>query len=357
MEIHRASYEEIQSLLKDLQEDLLFTLMASDKELFHSNVIGRIFSKNARVKEEFFKKYSTKDELQEKSVVMREYKHIDLFLQHPGFNSLAIENKLFSDLGDNQLDRYSESLKSLKSDWHGLILTLKTLHMGHLSDVIRKKWKIITYGEFANFLRDQIDSIVGDEFEKQFIFRYIKLIQRLDQLTSLLVPSLNDTRLELSEDVSGNIQTSINKMRYRLIAEEIRIACHRNLGSADFKVGYGISHSRPFLEVEFKLKDGNNLGWQYQEGQFRLFARCNNLTGKGKHDARTKFALLNYPDWFDFGGLSLFSTSDFLIRPADPLKLLKFDPNFVYKYAKTSELSMGDLIDISKILSVRAEHR
>lgn len=357
MESQRASYEEIKSLLKDLNEDLLFTLMASDKELFHSNVIGRIFSKNFAVKEAFFKKYSFIDESQKKSEVIREYKHIDLFLQHPGFHAIAIENKLFSDLGDNQLDRYSDSLKSLKSEWHGLILTLKTLHTDHLSDAIRKKWKIITYGEFADFLRDQIDSLFVEDFEKQFIFRYIKLIERLDQLTSLLVPLASDPRLELSEDISGAIKTSINKMRYRLIAEEIRIACHRKLGSTDFKVGYGISHSRPFLEVEFKLKDGNDLGWQYQEGQFRLFARCNNLTGKGKHDARARFALSNYPDWFDFAGLSHFFANDILVRPADPLKLLKFDPNFVYRYAKTSKLSMGDLIEISKILAVRAEHR
>lgn len=357
MDSHRASYEEIKSLLKDLNEELLFALMASDKELFHSNVIGRIFAKNDKVKEEFFKKYSAKHESQKKSMVIREYKHIDLFLQHPGFNAIAIENKLFSDLGDNQLDRYSDSLKSLKSDWHGLVLTLKTLHMGHLSEDIREKWRIITYGEFASFLKDQIDEIVVDEFEKQFIFRYIKLIENLDQLTSLLTPSIRDPRLELSEEISGNIQTSINKMRYRLIAEEIRIACHKNLGSVDFKVGYGISHGRPFLEVEFRLNDGNNLGWQYQEGQFRLFARCNNLLGKGRHEARTKFALANYPDWFDFAGISHFFASDFLIRPADPLKLLKFDPNFVYRYAKTSELSIGDLIEISKVLSVRAEHR
>lgn len=357
MHHERASYEEIKSLLEELHEDLLFTLMAADKELFHSNVVSRIFSKNYEVKKEFFKKYSLRSDNQEKSQVIREYEHIDLILQSPGYSTLAIENKLFSDLGDDQLERYSESMKSLHSEWLGIVLTLRTLHMGDLSDEVREKWTILTYGELANFLRNHIDLLVVDEFEREFIFRYVQFISKLDHLTTLIVPVASDPRLEISEEISGALQTSINKMRYRLIAEEIRIACHGSLNTTDYKVGYGISHARPFLEVEFKLKDGNTLGWQYQEGQFRLFARCNNLSGRGKHEARVKFALSNYADWFQFDGLSHFFTSDVVIRPTDPLKLLKFDPNFVYRYAKTSELSMEDLIKVSKVLSFKSEGR
>ena len=54
MKERRASYEEIKAVLQELHEDLLFTLMASDKELFHSNVHGRIFSKNEKIKNIIF---------------------------------------------------------------------------------------------------------------------------------------------------------------------------------------------------------------------------------------------------------------------------------------------------------------
>lgn len=357
MKERRASYEEIKAVLQELHEDLLFTLMASDKELFHSNVHGRIFSKNEEIKKAFFQKFASKNEAQKESVVVREFKHIDLFMQCPGYNPIAIENKLFADFGDKQLERYTESLNSLKTDWHGILLTLKSLNMGDISGDVQENWIVITYSEFATFLNTHMDSMVVEEFEREFVVRYINLIEKLDKLTSLLLPLETDSRLELTIGLANSIEVSINKMRYRLVADEIRKGCHTNLGTAQFRVGYGISHAKPFLELEFELKDGNMLGWQYQEGQFRLFARCNNLSGKGKHEARTKFALDQYADWFDFEYLSEFFPVGMIIRPEESTKLLKFDPNFVYRYVKTSDLSQRDLISISKKLSVKAESR
>lgn len=357
MKERRASYEEIKAVLQELHEDLLFTLMASDKELFHSNVHGRIFSKNEEIKKVFFQKCASKNEAQKESVVVREFKHIDLFMQCPGYNPIAIENKLFADFGDKQLERYTDSLNSLKTDWHGILLTLKSLHMEDISDDVKENWIVITYRDFATFLRTNMELVVVEEFEREFVVRYINLIERLDKLTSLLLPSETDPRLELSIGLANSIEVSFNKMRYRLIADEIRNGCHSNLGSTQFRVGYGISHAKPFLELEFELKDGNILGWQYQEGQFRLFARCHNLSGKGKHEERTKFALDQYADWFDFEYLSEFLPVGMIVRPEESTKLLKFDPNFVYRYAKTSDLSIRDLVAISKKLSVKAETR
>ncbi len=357
MKERRASYEEIKAVLQELHEDLLFTLMASDKELFHSNVHGRIFSKNEKIKNAFFKKFSSQNEAQKESVVVREYKHIDLFMQCPGYNPIAIENKLFADFGDKQLERYTESLNSLKTDWHGILLTLKSLNMGDISGDVQEHWIVITYSEFATFLKTHMDLIAVEEFEREFVVRYINLIEKLDKLTSLLLPLETDPRLELTIGLANSIEVSINKMRYRLIADEIRKGCHSSLGTTQFRVGYGISHAKPFLELEFALKDGNILGWQYQEGQFRLFARCHNFSGKGRHEARTKFALSNYGDWFNFEDLVDFFPIGTIVRPDDPAKLLKFDPDFVYRYAKTADLSIRDLIAISKFLSVKSESR
>ena len=81
------------------------------------------------------------------------------------------------------------------------------------------------------------------------------------------------------------------------------------------------------------------------------------MSGKGKHEARTKFALDQYADWFDFEYLSEFFPVGMIVRPEESIKLLKFDPNFVYRYVKTSDLSQRDLIAISKKLSVKAESR
>ena len=111
----RGAFREITKILEELQHDLLFTLMASDKELFHSNVHARLFQNNPELKKVFFEKFSLKNADQQKDQVIREYKKIDLYMNHPGFDALAIENKLFADLGDNQLDRYMDQLKKSKN--------------------------------------------------------------------------------------------------------------------------------------------------------------------------------------------------------------------------------------------------
>jgi hypothetical protein len=348
-----SSFRDIKAVISDLQLDLLFNLMASDKELFHSNVHAQIFVRNPRIKEAFFSKFSAINSEQTKSLVLREYKHIDLFMQHPKYYPLAIENKLFADLGDGQLARYTEALKALKSDWYGILLTLKALNMESISDTVKQKWTLLTYREFASFLNENTGIIDAENFEKEFLLRYIKLIEKLDLLASMLLPSNTDPRLELSLPMMGKMETSINKMRYRMITEEIRRGLHSDLKLKSYQIDYGISHSRPFLELEFFLNNHNGLGWQYQEGQFRLFARCNSLNGKGLHEARTKYALSNYREWFDFTRIEHLLPKDFVIRPIDPERLLKFDPNFVYRYAKTTELTIDNLLEISRILAER----
>lgn len=349
----RNSFRDIKAVIADLQSDLLFNLMASDKELFHSNVHAQIFIKNPRIKEAFFSKFSSINSEQTKSLVLREYKHIDLFMQHPKYYPLAIENKLFADLGDDQLVRYTEALKALNSDWYGILLTLKPLNMDSISDTVKQKWTLLTYREFASFLRENTGIIDADNFEKEFLLRYINLIEMLDLLASMLLPSSTDPRLELSLPMMGKIETSINKMRYRMIAEEIRKELHLDLKFKSHQIDYGISHSKPFLELEFLLNNRNGLGWQYQEGQLRLFARCNSFSGKGLHEARTKYSLLNYREWFDFTEIEHLLPKDLVIRPIDLERLLKFDPNFVYRYAKTTELNIDNLIEISRILAER----
>lgn len=353
----RGAFHEIRRILEDLQGDLLFILMASDKELFHSNVHARLFLSNPRFKKAFFEKFSSKNENQKKNQVTREYKKIDLYMNYPGFNTLAIENKLFADLGDNQLDRYTNQLKKSKKRWHGVLLTLNALNMESLSIAARESWQVITYGEFAEFLEKHINLLEVDEFEREFFFRYLKLIKQLAELMTILLPESDDPHLEISLDIPGSIQVSINKMRYRLITEEIRLLIQPSFASTAYELGYGITHTKPFLELQFKLMNGDYLGWQYQESQFRLFAKCNNLSGKGLHDERVKFALDQYRDWFDFSQINQFLGPVTVIRPEEEGKLLKFDPNFVYKYAKTSELTIENLVEISKLLQIVTQAR
>ena len=343
----RGAFREITKILEELQHDLLFTLMASDKELFHSNVHARLFQNNPELKKVFFEKFSLKNADQQKDQVIREYKKIDLYMNHPGFDDLAIENKLFADLGDNQLDRYMDQLKKSKKKWYGVLLTLNALNMESLSTAAKESWRVLSYGEFAQFLEQHFNLLEVDEFEKEFFSRYLNLIKQLAELMTFLLPEPNDPCLEIALGLSGSFQTSINKMRYRLIAEEIRLLAKPHFGSTAHEVGYGISHGNPFLELQFPVKNGNYLGWQYQEGQLRIHARCNNLHGKGRHDERVKFALDKYRDWFNFSEIKQFLSPSPIIRPEEEDKLLKFDPNFVYKYAKTNDLTIQNLVDIS----------
>ncbi len=96
-----------------------------------------------------------------------------------------------------------------------------------------------------------------------------------------------------------------------------------------------------------QLANGDWLGWQYQEGQWRLAAedarmRQHDYVAKNYDQART---------WFDFGPLGL--ALGHPVHPEAPWgtnRFHRFDRRFAYRYCKVDThetgLSLGKVVDL-----------
>lgn len=347
--------QSIENALREINNDLMYNLMSASKELFHSNYHAWIFRRSPDIKKRFFKQFgivanTTSDD------VIREAKKIDLLMSEPGFADIAIENKIYADLQIGQLETYTTALNDAKTPWSGYVLSLLKPDFNKFTSAVSSKWKWLSYDDFIMFLESNKSSLGLTPFETDYLDNYIKMVKKLSSVMSLLVPEQHEKLELLQLDFNKTFLGNINKMRMRAIGNYLTHEV-RNLGKHEvfekMYFGSGITRNKIFLECEFPLSDKNFLGWQFQEGQFRLYGRIQNLHGKGRHQERVKYAHNNYSSWFDFKDVSEHLPTPLVIMPKDPTIMGQFDPDFIYRYVKISDLSLNSLLQMSLHLGKR----
>lgn len=119
-----------------------------------------------------------------------------------------------------------------------------------------------------------------------------------------------------------------------------------------------MSHSQPFVGWRRDIiLDGVEIevGWQYQEGQFRLCVVLPHLESRSEHAKalREEFAG-SHPELFSFEELfEVLRVADNQIRPA--LRFGHFAPSFVYRYLKAPDLTVVQLIEASHSIAQKLE--
>jgi hypothetical protein len=116
------------------------------------------------------------------------------------------------------------------------------------------------------------------------------------------------------------------------------------------------SHAKPANTGMVELANGDWLGWQYQEGQWRLAvvtAQHNERT-EDSRARRHRYVADSYDQsqtWFDFGPLGV--ALGHPVQPESPRgtnRYHRFDPNFAYRYCRVDTdktgLTLGKVVDL-----------
>ena len=173
--------QNINNILIELKESPLYNLSLSSKELFHSNFLSWLG--NCSTTREFFAKVINQlfPEINLTTngswTVEREDKHFDLCIKENEKHLLVIENKLKSIPDKNQLDEYSTKAKNEKTHFMLLTLVDKFPNNNNISP-----WKVKTYGDLANAMRNSLVDCNLDTYERALLDDYVLFITNLDKL-------------------------------------------------------------------------------------------------------------------------------------------------------------------------------
>lgn len=190
--------EKLKNIIKDLSNNVMFSLSLTSKELFHSNLWAWLGRKYPKMFTEIF--LDEKVELDENSIILREYNNFDLYVETEEF-ICVFENKCKSMPNKSQLMEYDKKLAKIKEEKEKEI---KTKLISYFEPIGRyvwaddntpsriHDWSIITYNELCekfNDLYEKNEKIIKNN-DKIIIEEYIKCLELLNDLHNSI--ELND---------------------------------------------------------------------------------------------------------------------------------------------------------------------
>lgn len=191
--------EKLKNIIKDLSNNVMFSLSLTSKELFHSNLWAWLGRKYPKMFTEIF--LDEKVELDENSIILREYNNFDLYVETK--NSIYVfENKCKSMPNKSQLMEYDKKLAKIKEEKEKEIKTKLISYFEPIGTYvwaddntpsrIIHDWSIITYNELCekfNDLYEKNEKIIKNN-DKIIIEEYIKCLELLNNLQNSI--ELND---------------------------------------------------------------------------------------------------------------------------------------------------------------------
>lgn len=194
--------EKLKNIIKDLSNNVMFSLSLTSKELFHSNLWAWLGRKYPKMFTEIF--LDEKVELDENSIILREYNNFDLYVETK--NSISVfENKCKSMPNKSQLMEYDKKLAKIKEEKEKeKEKEIKTKLISYFEPIGRyvwaddntpsriHDWSIITYNELCekfNDLYEKNEKIIKNN-DKIIIEEYIKCLELLNDLHNSI--ELND---------------------------------------------------------------------------------------------------------------------------------------------------------------------
>jgi hypothetical protein len=357
---------EFEMLCNALKQEPLLHVSLGSKELFHSNLLAwmvRCFPERARL---VFEPWLRPADWFSEDRARREFKHLDLVVELVDHQAIVIENKMFALPDEQQLARYSEGVTAVRGDPTLLLLSLTdpgwpsgTMTIGG------RTWKWVSYRDLAARLANQFAD--DSEFSGQILAHeavFVRLLCEVFEATR--IQSLNDPLLLPGERVETldhvGLADAVGKARAHQVMRFITDAWDQaQVAPPEWPANVGFTNGEPSLWAFWKAAEDAYVGWQFQGRQWRLamILRSSSLYGKGRHDARAKFAA-QHETYFDFTPMyAIFdcAEADCLPRKThiSPRGFNRYDPDFVYRYRNLPESTVGQLVDLAVTYSRRAE--
>ena len=361
--------EAVTQLCTELWEEPLFHLSLNSKELFHSNLLAWFIETYPQEASAALSPWTKPSEEISRALVLREQSHLDLAIALPGLHPLVIENKVFSPPDDDQLDRYAAG--SLAGFEDPSLLLLSLMEPSWSTDTHEspngKTWRFVSYRDLADRLEvgqrllERRDS-ESDRFAADVIAHYQRLISALHdlvQVTGSMGPTDPvDIPEPFVEPLSRvRLQGAVGKLRARQALRALRSALPAEV---EQKVRWesSFTNGTPLISAYYLLPDGDHIGWQYQQGQWRLMAVTRDHKGKTAKAQRHKYVAERYIDWFDFEPFTTISGRPLAVATRTELAggFNDYNPDFVYRYRKAPGLTVDELTALSTQYLTRA-HR
>jgi hypothetical protein len=308
--------------------------MHGQRELFHSNLLAWFFEEFPTEADEVFEPFSVPGG-EVSRAIKREFQNLDLVMLWPGRSPLVIENKVFALPDPAQLERYDGVLAKWKNPPERVLLGV----VPPLREV--NGWRFVSYRDLAKRIEwSLVDR--SSTYDVETMRHYARMVHRLVDLIEVTGIDTVNEDVWLAPELlaaleSNQIASALSKLRGHRVAADLNV----RLGGG---VDASLSHGKPVLTWRRKIKrDGFVVesGLQLQEGQLRRYLTLPHLAGRtAEHiSVREEFAG-RHLDAFHFGGLQASLEIDHLVTvPANGF--LRFNPDFVYRYAKVPLLSVA----------------
>jgi hypothetical protein len=353
------------NLITELLAEPLWHMSRGSKELFHSGVLAWMADTYPEQMSQALSPWLTDAPGAACMPTLREKRHLDLIFRLADRQPLAVENKAFSTPDRQQLVDYAERALPVEGVSNRTML-LSLMDPGWVADAFETPpymWLWVSYGALAARLSDAFHQSDGT-YAYETVLRYIKLIQLLQAIVESV--DLHDTNGPLVPPVESaptlrdaRLWELAAKVRVQRVKGWIRQALD-NAGFADVEVSAGFSNGTPILEAFASTVEGDEFGWQFQTGQWRLALRVRkDHRGRGDdaYQRREQFARRNL-DWFDFSSFSVLTGVGVKPPPksheARSDGFNKYDPDFIYRYRLLSEATGQQLVDLAVTYTIRA---
>jgi hypothetical protein len=359
---------ELVDIVRRLNDEPLTHLMLGHRELFHSNLLAWFFRRIPEAADRVFGSMTEDSGVQTESTreVRREKNNLDLLFRWPGRRPIVVENKVFSLPDEEQLEEYATKVPA---GGESPVLWLLSLTDPSWADgrkaLVNSEWRWLGYKELAERIRS---SLAPDDrsYATETMRHYADVVDLLcDLVASVVVNDPNET-VSLPADVrkalgDDRLTSTMGKLRARSVAQRVNQALDA-AGIAETFVESGLTNSLPLLSWFHAIgrAPGARVCWQLQGDQFRLAIITPHLRGvsEAERQARYDFAKAN-EDLFDFGLLDNIlgtagSAARPLPRPGNLLGFNRYDPDFVYRYKKTPDLTVAQLEAAAVAFAVKA---
>lgn len=345
---------ELAETVATLRAEPLWAASSGARELFHSDMIQWLAEHEPKV---FASLFSLNPAASYRC--HRERGHLDLWIEAVGAGQpLVVENKLFALPREDQLDGYDAKLAT-KATMAGAARRLLSLTRPPWHGGSYRGWAWMSYAELGQALIDSTSD--RSDFAGQFAAhwgRLCLLLHLFAEAVSLCDDAeaydLDQPRRDLLDD---RLLAFAETLRAYQLADRIR----SELGDDRVAVKPEFTRSKAIVEAFSAAGPGFELGWQLQEGQWRMAARSlKDATYEGRpcfgrsaeaSAQRDAWAQANFPGHFSFTEVTAAGIQ--MSQANNRATFQHFAPDFSYQYRKVSGATVGRLVAAGVAVSRR----
>lgn len=333
-----------------LHAEPLFHMSLGSKELFHSNLIAWLIDKYPDEVGACFASWTVAAPGRPRGSTERETSDLDIVIQLAASEAIVIENKAFSMPDERQLDRYASGpVKNRQGKPALVLLSLSNprwtsdQHVGPDGT-----WQRRGYDALRAVLLPAIDPVRRrNAYDGDTLEHYCALLALLVELADLVDVARDDEPVALDPSIAAalapaRVDDVAEKMRMYQIGGRLRQALAK---TPDVGIKSDFSNGTPLIEAFVPLRATDRIGWQYQDGQFRIALILDSMKSPGtSRTAREAYALEHYAAWLDLSRVEArLAPTRTVARRVD---LNGFSPDFVHRYCVPINLTVGRLLDV-----------